>query len=397
MASYKVKFRLSKAGGDAGVLVYHFTHEGKVREVTTAYRLHGSEWDERSQAPDPAARQLVAIRQALVWDRRRIAAIIASFEARGVPYTVDDVTGEYRRCASLGTIITFGTHTITAIRANGLRSRRTAETFATRLRCFRKFRGGEDIRLEGVTDSLMQEWESWMKGRGLVPNSVSFYMRIMRAIYNRAVEQSLIPDVQPFRHVYTGVSRTVKRALPSEVVKSLSALDLADCPNLAFARDIFLLSFALRGMSFIDMAFLRKSDLSDGAITYRRRKTGQLLTIAWTARMQEILDRYPENTTPFLLPIITKKGEDESRAYKRVGASVNRGLKQLAKLMGIPGLTMYTARHSWATIAHSKGVPVSVISDAMGHDSEATTRIYLAELDTAVVDQANALVLGGIL
>lgn len=53
----------------------------------------------------------------------------------------------------------------------------------------------------------------------------------------------------------------------------------------------------------------------------------------------------------------------------------------------------YISRHAWASIAKSKNIPVSTISEAMGHDSETTTHIYLASLDTSVVDKANSLIL----
>ena len=96
----------------------------------------------------------------------------------------------------------------------------------------------------------------------------------------------------------------MKRALPLPVIKKIKALDLSHAPSVEFARDMFLMSFYLRGMSFIDMAFLKKSDLKYGSITYRRRKTGQRLVIAWTAEMQQLLDKYPENETEYLLPII---------------------------------------------------------------------------------------------
>lgn len=171
-------------------------------------------------------------------------------------------------------------------------------------------------------------------------------------------------------------------------------MDLSLCPPLDFARDIFILSFMLRGMSFIDMAFLKKSDLKNGYIIYRRRKTGQQLTIEWTKEMQQILDKYPENRTVYLLPIIKNPDINEHYAYRNVGYSVNHNLKVIAKRLNLPlPLTLYVARHSWATAAKSKGIPLSIISEGMGHDSETTTQIYLASLDSTLVDRANSKIL----
>ena len=155
-----------------------------------------------------------------------------------------------------------------------------------------------------------------------------------------------------------------------------------------------MMSFMLRGMSFIDMAYLRKTDLANGYIVYRRRKTGQQLTIEWTKDMQLLLDKYPENSSDYLLPIIRNPDTNDRCIYRNTGYNINHNLKAVAKMVGITiPLTLYVARHSWASAAKSKGIPLSVISEGMGHDSEATTQIYLASLDTSVVDKANSIIL----
>lgn len=185
--------------------------------------------------------------------------------------------------------------------------------------------------------------------------------------------------------------------MPLPAIKIIKTLDLSLNPSLDFARNMFLISFYLRGMSFIDMAFLKKSDLKNGYITYRRHKTGQQLVIEWTKEMQLILDKYPENSTDYLLPIIRKPGTNERYTYRNVGYNINHNLKIIAKMVGVTiPLTLYVARHSWASAAKAKGIPLSVISEGMGHDSEATTQIYLASLDTSVVDRANSLIISSL-
>ena len=271
---------------------------------------------------------------------------------------------------------------------------RTSETYVSALNSFRKFRNQEDIMLDCLTSGIMEAYEAWLRQRGLVPNTISFYTRILRAVYNRAVEDTVIENRNPFRHVYTGIDKTVKRALPLPVIRKIKTLDLALKPELDFARDMFMMSFMLRGMSFIDMAYLRKSDLANGHISYRRRKTGQQLTIEWTKEMQAILDKYPENTSSYLLPIIRTSELNDRNVYRNVGYNINHNLKRIAEIVGVTiPLTLYVARHSWASAAKAKGIPLSVISEGMGHDSEATTQIYLASLDTSVVDHANSLIL----
>ena len=151
----------------------------------------------------------------------------------------------------------------------------------------------------------------------------------------------------------------------------------------------FLFSFFTRGMSFVDMAFLRKTDIKNGVLTYRRRKTGQLLTIRWEPCMEEIVRRHPNKHNGYLLPIITSH-DDEWRQYRNGLHLVNYHLRRISQRLGMEQrLTMYVARHSWASAAKAKQIPISVISQGLGHDSQLTTQIYLAALEASVVDNAN--------
>lgn len=271
---------------------------------------------------------------------------------------------------------------------------RTAERYMTVLNSFRRFLGENDVLPEEVDSNLMVKYETFLKTRGICPNSSSYYMRGLRAIYNRAVEKELTVQRNPFKHVYTGIDKTVKRAVPLKIIRQIRDLDLALSPTVDFARDIFMFSFYTRGMSFIDIAFLKKKDLQNGILSYRRHKTNQQLFIKWEKPMQEIIDKYDTSKTLYLLPIIKNMNADERRQYKNAAHLVNDKLRKLGEQLELPvPLTSYVARHAWASIAKSKNIPVSTISEAMGHDSETTTRIYLASLDTSVVDKANSLIL----
>ena len=267
---------------------------------------------------------------------------------------------------------------------------RTAETYASALRSVSRFCGGKDVRFTDIDDTLMLQYEVYLHSCGVTSNTSSFYMRILRAVYNSAVESGLARQCSPFRHVYTGVEKTAKRALPLKLIKRIKEADLSADASMCFARDMFMFSFYTRGMSFVDMAYLRKNSLKKGMLVYRRRKTGQQLFVKWEKCMQDIIDRYPKSSREFLLPLILHEGKDERLQYRTAMAHVNVKLKQLGEKLGFSmPLTMYVARHSWASAAKSNNVPVAVISEALGHESESTTQIYLASLETAVVDKFN--------
>jgi transposase len=313
-------------------------------------------------------------------------------EDSGADYSVDDLVEEFNRYADRYSLFNFMEGIIARLKQNG--RDRTSETYKSTLNSFRKFRKEEDIMLDEIDSKLMEAYEGWLKSRGATRNTVSFYLRVLRAVYNRAVEYEVVTNRSPFRHVYTGVDKTVKRALPMKVIRRINGLELWRTPALDYARDMFMMSFCLRGMSFVDMAYLRKSDLHNGYVVYRRRKTGQKLIIQWTKEMQLILDKYPENESDYLLPIIRSSGVNERCIYRNVSYNINHSLKKVAEMAGVPiPLTLYVARHSWASAARQQGIPLSVISEGMGHENETTTRIYLASLDSTAIDNANSLIL----
>ncbi len=271
---------------------------------------------------------------------------------------------------------------------------RTAEAYLTTRHSFFKFVDNEDVKLRRVNADLIERYEIFLREQGVTPNTSSFYMRNLRAVYNRAVDQELTAQKYPFRHVYTGVAKTNKRALPVSVIKQIKNLDLSDCKALEFARDMFMFSFYTRGMSFVDMAYLQRADLRDNYLVYKRKKTRQQLIVKWERPMDEIVRRHTPSGSPFLLPIIKNPDRDNRTQYTNTLRFVNKKLKMVARRLRLHfPLSTYVARHSWASIAKSKDIPVSVISEAMGHDSEKTTLIYLTSLDTSAVNDANRLIM----
>lgn len=379
MTSIKVKFRPSADAEREGAIYYQIIHDRKVRQCSTPYRAFPKEWQTR-------------FREETRRDVERLTRIVRRMESRGTVLSADDIVEEFKLYRSRYSLFRFMESVIMNLKECG--KIRTAETYTATLQSFSRFRRGRDLMLDEITPDLIQAYEAYLRARGAVPNTTSFYMRILRAVYNRAVESEAIEQRNPFRHVYTGTERTIKRAIPIAAISRIKNLELPRGSKMDFARDMFMLSFYLRGMSFVDMAFLRKKDRADNHVTYRRRKTGQRLDIAWTKEMQSIVEKYPPNPTQYLLPILTNPLSDERIAYRNRASCINRQLKTIARMtnLKIP-LTLYCARHSWASAARTKGIPVSIISEGMGHDSEATTQIYLASLETSVIDRANTLII----
>ena len=399
MASVKVKLRPSTVNGRESTLYYQIIHNRVVRQINTEYKLFVSEWDCHSETvvlhhlstEQERNNYLLSISSRIRWDKDRLNKIIHTLSQSGT-FVTDDIVVRFQRGRQEQSFNDYICQQIARLKRLG--KIRTSETYTAALRSFSGFMNDKEVLFRQLNADLIAEYEAYLKGRGNSPNTASFYMRILKAVYNRAVEDGLTGQQHPFKSVYTGVEKTMKRALSLNDIRRIKGLDLSLKPNLDYARDMFLFCFYTRGMSFIDMAYLRKKDLQNGTLSYRRRKTGQQLFIKWEKCMQDILDKYPINETEYLLPIITKQDEDYRKQYANKLHHVNYLLKKIGKLLDLPiPLTMYVGRHSWASIAKSRNVPVSVISEGMGHDSESTTQIYLASLDATVVDKANKKIL----
>lgn len=103
---------------------------------------------------------------------------------------------------------------------------------------------GEDIPIVAITEALIERFNAYLVHRGIVRNTLSFYMRILRSVYNKAVGKGLVEQTFPFRKVYTGIDRTCKRAVEENVIARFAGLDLSASASLSLTRDLFLFSCA---------------------------------------------------------------------------------------------------------------------------------------------------------
>lgn len=260
----------------------------------------------------------------------------------------------------------------------------TARHYVAAAKSLLEYLGKTDFPIAAVSQVTIEGYNSRLRARGLCPNTLSFYNRNLRALFNR---------VKPgwgtslFKDVFTGNDITLKRAVSVQVVRELQAkTDLSAQEQLA--RDIFLFSIYTCGISFVDLVYLKPENLQDGHLVYIRRKTGHRMAVQLSSPMQAILNRYALHSHGYLFPFLDVRLSSRQN-YDRYCCALtlyNRSLKQLGRRVGL-SLTSYVARHTWASVAYREaGSPVPVISAALGHCSERTTRIYLAGLDHRKVD-----------
>ena len=411
------KLRLSTVTGKKGSIYIQLIKDRITKTVTTPYRVYPEEWNT----------SLSAIRLGSFSPKRE-------FELREIVFSLDkeieNLKKKIKKKERIGgcsleeaaelyrnkySVLSFSDF-VETLSTEMIRPQqsRLAEAYRSASNNLKAFNNGKDLPLEAIDSALMQAYEVYMKNKGNEPNTISFYNRNTRAIYNKAVKRGLIEkkEEDPFADVFKGVAKTRKRAVKQEIIDVLKKLDLEDITtgmmnsagtvenetknlkslrkSLKFAKDIFLLSFYLRGISFVDLAYLRKSDLSGDLIIYTRHKTGQRLEVAITPSIREIIQKYARycQNSEFLFPVLppgtTRK--DYLNALKRQ----NKHLKTISTMIGLETpLTTYVSRHSWASIARAKGYPIAVISQGLGHESERTTQIYLDSFDYSILHKAN--------
>lgn len=280
------------------------------------------------------------------------------------------------------TLMAFACHVSKEMRERGQFS--AAKTCFTAVKGLLTIAGNPNINFADLTPALVKSYEHHLLSSERSRNTVSLYMRTLQNICNRANLEGAGKTAEDlFKGVFTGSDPVAHRAVAPEVIRRISEVTLEGKDlRLAFARDMFLLSVYLRGIPFIDLAHLRKCDMKNGVVTYRRSKTGRLTNIRLEPCALEIIERYapPAEETPYLLPVIRRQGSaiDERRQYESALRLYNKHLNWLSQKLELGiRLTSYVPRHSWATIAHDIGVDVADISAALCHSSEKMTRNYL--------------------
>lgn len=396
MATVKVKLRPSTVPGKAGTIYYQLTHLRQVKQITTKIHLHPKNWDSNNTQIIFTDSTSYLLQCKIDRDLDRLKKIICKMDTECANYTVNEIIEKFHQTNSDYTITDFFTKQIQKLKNDNRRG--TARNYNKTLKSLKAFMKNTDSTFNIVTEQFVESYNTFLIQRGVVRNTISFYMRIFRSVYNKAVTQKIVEQTFPFKNVYTGVDKTRKRAVTETVISQFLSIDLKKSKALQFARDLFIFSFYTRGMAFVDIVFLKKSNIQNGYITYVRHKTGQELTIKIETKLQNIINRYEKKDSPYVFPILNT--EDGNKAYSQYEIALNYYNRQLKRLSNFLepniNLSSYTPRHTWATTARNKNVPLSIISAGMGHSSERTTLIYLTKIENSVIDEVNKTIIDSI-
>lgn len=276
----------------------------------------------------------------------------------------------------------------------------TARSFKCLVSVLKGFVGNKELRFQNINYAFLVRFETQHYSKGNTANGLSVYMRAIRSIYNKAIKAGLVDkEHYPFDAYKIKSAPTEKRALNWEFMRKIIALELPPEHECFNARNYFLASYMMYGMNFADMAYLKPTDIKNGRIQYRRKKTSKLYDIKLTQNLDNILSHYLQQPTGsgYIFPILKRQElalQDMDIQWAR--KCYNQRLKTIAGMCGIEqNLTAYVSRHSFATQAMLQEVPLNAISSMLGHSSLKTTEVYLKSLPTNILDDYNAKIVQG--
>lgn len=398
MTSIKARLNRTRLGVDGMYPLVIQVIRGRVkREISTPFRLSADEFDARREVAIPRSRsksrilELRRISEYLIYIKEELESLVCSLSERG-DFSADDLIRAYRSRNDLSRFFVYAGYRISELECSGRNG--TAANYRAAVSAFSRFLDNRDLSFDELTVKTLEGFIECRRKQGNSANTILFYIRQLRALYNKASDEGYVHAcVNPFVKIRLKGEATPKRAVSRKEISRIVDFDLAGRhEHLGLARDLFMFSLYSRGMSFVDMCYLTRENLNGDMLVYRRRKTGQWLRVKVEAPLRALLRKYAAADSLYLLPML--RGDDSYGGYRYIQRRLNKRMRELGDLLGFGfPLTFYVARHTWATLAHDKGIPMAVISEGMGHTSEKTTRIYLAEMNHRVIDKANRAVM----
>lgn len=394
--SIKILLRNKPLSGGTFPIILQIIKDGKTKIFSTGISCIKSEW---SGSELKKTHQNYQKRNLILTNiKQKASKIIDDLVGEGIEFTLSDFEKIFRGDKQ-NSKITVYEHFQDIINRMKLSNRLgNAKSYHDTCNSFFKFNPDKEITFKNVTVGMLENYEAYLRSRGNQDSGIAFKMRSLRAVYNSAIRNGIVKqDYYPFDKYKISKlkGKGIKRALTREEVKRIIEVDLAERPDLINAKNYFIFSYFARGVNWVDMLLLKKSDIQDGYICYIRSKTKIRFLVKILPPVQDVLNFYisQDNKTDYVFPILLRNDltpvQIENRKHKTL-KKFNSELKELARLAKVAKtVTTYTIRHSYATNLKQLGVSTDKISESMGHSSLEVTNSYLKNFETDIIDEAN--------
>ncbi len=385
-------------------IIFRLTHNTKTTSIASGYSTRKKFWDDKNRCfrnTFKGTESPQRLNNFLVKRKAQLVDIITKLEEKGELKFLSIIQLKEKLVASNSkqSVFAFTENLI----EDFVEAKRigTARSYREVLRSIRVFRNQRNLSFNEVNLDFLKKFETAYLSRGNSLGGLAVYMRTLRAIYNKAIKAGVAEqEGYPFKDYAIRTGKTRKRAIPIEAIQKIKDLDLNPKEALFNDRNTFLMSFYLRGMPYVDLAHLKVSNIIDGRIQYDRQKTAEPFDIKIPEQLSPILKILIKGKSKedYVLPIIKRKSSVlQYRDIQWARARYNRNLKQIAQMAGIEEkLTSYVSRHSYASIADEMGIPVTAISQMLGHEKISTTQAYLNKLRKSKLDEYQNEVIKGL-
>lgn len=376
-------------------LMLRITKDRKRTMKSLGVSVHPSNWDFDRNEPKPKCPDRKYIQQIILKVKSEYQTKLLEKAARDEDYTAETLVKEQtREQIQSETVESFYLRTVEQLKREGAVG--NAYAYLNSYNVLKSFNRDKPLHFtfSRIDADYLEKFEEWMRARGNKDTSMSFQMRTLRAVFNRAIKlKAVAREKNPFTDykISRFNTRTPKRALSkTDVMKIVDADCSAESDSCRLAQSVFTFSYLCGGISFVDVANLTSDNIVDGRLSYNRQKTHGAIHVPLSERAMRIVDSYAEacERSGYLFPILdsrrhTMPMQKRNRVHK-VCHQVNTELRQLARRLNISEeVTTYVARHSFATVLKKSGVNIGIISEALGHHSLKTTQIYLGAFENS--------------
>nr|WP_321406811.1 site-specific integrase [uncultured Carboxylicivirga sp.] len=378
-------------------IIFRLCHYQKTIPISTGYSVPKKYWDEnnrRIKSSYKGISNVMRVNNFLEKEKANyIDKITVLKDKKELAYlSIQEIKNKLSPKKNYETFFCYSEHLIESlIEQNRIG---TARSYKTAVNSVKKFRNQKDFTFNELNYRFLQNYEAYFLKNGYSLNGFASFMRTVRAIYNKAIKDGVAEkDGYPFDRFTIRTEPTKKRAISLESIQKIANLKYKPGSALFKSRNYFMLSFYLMGASFTDLAHLQLKNIVDGRVQYKRQKTGKHYDIKISPQLQPILDYYTQGKIKedYILPVIRSK--DSKEQYKhivRARKKYNKRLRLIAEDAEIDTqLTSYVARHTFASLANNLAIPVTAISQMLGHQKLSTTQIYLASLNKKIIDNYN--------
>lgn len=354
---------------------------GKRTYKSLGISINPIHWDFDKNKPKRNCPDKEQIEKLIIEKLKAFNQTILDLNATQKEYTSDSLINRVEKPFKLKTVKDIFHEQIEFLETS--KRKRYAESCMTVYNSLTEFNTHLNIYFSDIDTIWLKKYEAWLRNKNLAENTIGIRFRTLRVMYNVAIEEKCVnPQLYPFRSYKVSKlhKETAKRALTKSDIKRIINYEASN-EREQLSLDIFIFSYLMGGINFVDIASLTKDNIINNQLVYTRKKTNKLIKLPIHPTVYELFEKYHNPENPYLFPILFAYHRTEqqkaNRIHKIIGKT-NKDLKEIGESLKLPiMLTTYVARHSFATVLKRSGVKTSVISESLGHSSEKVTQYYL--------------------